>query len=776
MSVRPLDRLHTLIRSEHLTPVLGPALRASLALVTPVAAAQLGGRPELGLLPGLAAFNLALADNQSPYRLRAVLLGAGTALMTAAAFIGTLVSSRPWFAGLLMGLVAAGAGFARALGQTATSLGLCAWVLFLMSALASPTTPSMAPLHAALVAAGGVWATMLSFVLWPLHPYQPLYRKVAAAWEAVADLIAAAGAPPRSTRAVGPEALGSQLPALTTAVRTAVDDALGALGARRAASQGSNPVEEATLLLTRSAARLAASAQALDVALETAQKRSGFQAAAPAVAKATASIETAARAVATALALGGSGFPPDEVESHIGSAAGRVDALAWPGGAPRRLGSNATAIHGVLISLQEAVGHLRAAADALHQLRHPPAAGRLVPGTPLGIAETLHESGKALRQHLTPDSMYFRYAVRVGLASSAGVALYTALYLPRGYWIVLTLLVILQPDFGGTWQRAVQRVLGTAAGAAAGAILMALSLGSILLDLLLAASCFGFMLFLRRRYSLAVVFITIMLVLLFETMMPVNWEIAAFRLFDTLLGGALALGAGYALWPSWERQHFPQQMAAAIRANRVFLRRLAAAMASRGDTARSLMEARREAEVESGNAAASFQRMLGEPASRRGDVTLGYALVTFCGRMTRELTALASHLPALSPRFALPELETFAGQASEALDGLAASLEQGTPLGDMPPVGATLARMEETVRPLRQGPGGSASRPGEEATQPELVDAALVWTQLDKVAREVIGMHLAAENAQASRTLSPFRAAPEEFTRDGAAPGGSSCP
>ncbi len=771
MSVPALDRLRALIRSEHLAPVIGPAVRAAIGLVVPVAAAQWAGRPDLGLLAALAAFNLTLADNQSPYRLRAVLLGAGTALMTAAALVGTLVSSRPWLAAMLMGLVAGGAGFVRALGQTATSLGLCAWVLTLMSALASPTPPSLAPLHAVLVAAGGLWATLLSFVLWPLHPYQPLYRRLGAAWEAAADLIAAVGAPPGPARAAGPEAGETQLPALTTAVRTAVDDAASALGARRAAAQGSNPVAEAALLLIRSAARLAASAQALDVALETARTQSGFQAAEPAVAKATASIETATRAVATALALGGSAHPPNEAGDRIRSAAAHVDALAGPGGAPSHLGGTEMAFHGVAMALREAVGHLRAAADALDQLRHPPAPARPLPVASPGIAGTLREGGKTLRQHLTPDSMYFRHAVRVGLASSAGVALYTALPLHRGYWIVLTLIVVLQPDFGGTLQRAVQRVVGTVAGAAAGTALMALPLGSILLDLLLAMSCFGFMVFFRRRYGVAVVCITIMLVLLFEAMMPVNWEIAAYRLLDTVLGGALALAAGYALWPSLERQHFPQQMAAAMRANRDFLQRLAAALALRGGATPALAEARRAAEVESGNAAASFQRMLGEPASQRGDVTLGYALVTFGGRMTRELTALASHLPALSPRLALPGLETFAGQVGETLDGLAAALAGGKPLGGLAPFTATLAGMEETVPPLREG-GGPPNRPAEEATSPELVDAALVWAQLDKVAREVTGMYLAMGKAHAAGAPPPSSAAAGPIARDGSSPGG----
>jgi uncharacterized membrane protein YccC len=45
--------------------------------------------------------------------------------------------------------------------------------------------------------------------------------------------------------------------------------------------------------------------------------------------------------------------------------------------------------------------------------------------------------------------------------------------LQRSYWVLLTVAIVLKPDFGSVFARAVQRGLGTVVGAVAGAVLLA---------------------------------------------------------------------------------------------------------------------------------------------------------------------------------------------------------------------------------------------------------------------------------------------------------------
>src|SRR5581483_9214004 len=76
---------------------------------------------------------------------------------------------------------------------------------------------------------------------------------------------------------------------------------------------------------------------------------------------------------------------------------------------------------------------------------------------PNQIKSADHRSGRkaiqTLLDSLTPDSLMFRHALRIAIATSAGVAFYTVLHIAHGFWIPLTALIILKPDFGGTRQR-----------------------------------------------------------------------------------------------------------------------------------------------------------------------------------------------------------------------------------------------------------------------------------------------------------------------------------
>src|SRR5690606_3754606 len=53
-----------------------------------------------------------------------------------------------------------------------------------------------------------------------------------------------------------------------------------------------------------------------------------------------------------------------------------------------------------------------------------------------------------------PDAVLVRYTLRVAVLLMIAVAIDKGFELPRGYWIALTALVVLQPDYGATRQKA----------------------------------------------------------------------------------------------------------------------------------------------------------------------------------------------------------------------------------------------------------------------------------------------------------------------------------
>src|SRR5439155_12347783 len=135
----------------------------------------------------------------------------------------------------------------------------------------------------------------------------------------------------------------------------------------------------------------------------------------------------------------------------------------------------------------------------------------------------------------------------------------------------LTIVVVLQEDYGATRAKAAERLSGTLAGSIVGSGLLMLRLPLWAIMAAIAVTAFGFAFFLRRNYAVAVFFVTLMVVLLTEWAHPVTIGLTVERLISTIVGGLMALAAAVIFWPTWERSRFPRTLAQAIRANRDYL-------------------------------------------------------------------------------------------------------------------------------------------------------------------------------------------------------------
>ncbi|MFY9931048.1 MAG: FUSC family protein, partial [Streptosporangiaceae bacterium] len=121
----------------------------------------------------------------------------------------------------------------------------------------------------------------------------------------------------------------------------------------------------------------------------------------------------------------------------------------------------------------------------------------------------------ALRAELTLRSSVFRHAVRLSVALIAAGVLYRGLSLGSGYWVPVTVLFVLKPDYGNTMTRGIARAAGTMAGVIiAGGIVTVFSPahGTIVVLLALLA-CAGYALF-PASYALFSVVLTVLVALL----------------------------------------------------------------------------------------------------------------------------------------------------------------------------------------------------------------------------------------------------------------------
>jgi uncharacterized membrane protein YccC len=163
------------------------------------------------------------------------------------------------------------------------------------------------------------------------------------------------------------------------------------------------------------------------------------------------------------------------------------------------------------------------------------------------------------------------FAVRLALCMSIAEVARQVLPTQRPYWVLLTVAIVLKPDFGSVFTRAVQRGAGTLLGVLLGsAILAFLPRNSWLL---VAMAVFAAILPWARgaNFGLFSVFQTPMIILLLDLSLPGGPALVGARLIDTLIGCAIVLVFGYLLWPQTWRAPLDEALRASALALDAFV-------------------------------------------------------------------------------------------------------------------------------------------------------------------------------------------------------------
>jgi uncharacterized membrane protein YccC len=168
-------------------------------------------------------------------------------------------------------------------------------------------------------------------------------------------------------------------------------------------------------------------------------------------------------------------------------------------------------------------------------------------------------------EQLAGGAIAWQFTIRLMACTGVAAVLSDVLPLERSYWVPLTVAVILKPDYGSVFARALQRAIGTVLGAVLGAAILAVvPFGPWLLlpfGILAALMPYGK----ARNFGLSAAFLTPLVVLLIDLQNPGGWRLAADRALDTLLASAVVLLIGYAPWPASWHAHLPAKFAATLR-------------------------------------------------------------------------------------------------------------------------------------------------------------------------------------------------------------------
>ena len=143
-----------------------------------------------------------------------------------------------------------------------------------------------------------------------------------------------------------------------------------------------------------------------------------------------------------------------------------------------------------------------------------------------------------LRANLNLRSESFRHAIRLAVALAVASVLVTQLPLERGYWVALTTLVVLRPDYRGTMSRGIERILGTLVGSVVATVIAAqLRPGPWTLVVLVGVFAFLSVATLRASYPIFAAFLTCYVVFLISLTGLPSSTAGLDRLIDTAVGG-----------------------------------------------------------------------------------------------------------------------------------------------------------------------------------------------------------------------------------------------
>jgi uncharacterized membrane protein YccC len=620
-------------------------IRAALAICVPLGTGFAVGKPSIGLLPAMGGLLGTMTDRGGSYLNRVERISTvgvfGGAVGLA---IGSAIHGRGWIAVVALVVLAGVSGVLSSLGDVGSQVGL---QLLVYAALGIGPIGALRPVwHTAVgFLVGVIWALVLILPGWLLSPYSQDRRAVAAVYQALADQLAS----------IGTDAFTAKRQAVTTAIGAAYDELLTA----RAIAPGRSQARM----------RLVAALNASNL-MSQATTTLGVAGTRPP----PLAIDTVRRLADTITNKGQPPTIPPAWDASPGTLALR-DAMAGVARVLSRDWSPGDRTRAVL-------------RDELRERSGDPRDGVL------DRVVKVVGGGQISRT----------FVVRLMACMGAAGLVSEVLPLARSYWVPLTVAIVLKPDYGSVFARAVQRGIGTVVGAVAGAVLLVLFHGAWLLvpfGVLAALLPYGR----SRNYGLLATFLTPLVVVLVDLLKPIGWRLAADRLVDTLIGCAIVLVIGFAPWPMSWYAHLPGKFGQAALDVCGFMREALGASAgapgvspaasSVGSGASPAARARRLRSTYRalGDLRAEFQRTMSEPPSISRSATAWWPAVVGLEQVLDAVTAvsLAVSRGASAPSPAGVQL------LCAALDAISEAGSAGIP----PPAGLELPD-DETLQPVTE--------------------------------------------------------------------------
>ncbi len=713
---------------------VGVAMLVCLLLDHPMGWAALGG------------LQVVMVDNGGPYRSRmanalTVLIGGSLAVG-----LGVLAGVNLPTALVITMLFCFAATLARVLSQPLASSSVVILVCFIV-AYGNPIHTRASGLESTGdFILGGLWAALLTLVLWPADPFRPARNAVADVYVVLSELVhllPTANTPEGNRRF---NELLARVRVQIEAAQQAVAATPARMTARTIRARNLSVLNESADLLLARILRFAELGHHTEptpqgAAIEAGNVTRGYLFAIPRhlaqiAAWLNASIDPVAPALRQRPSRGESAFQPygklsvemRRTATHLEASIARDPALD-PGG------HIAATIRESQLTFEVAYEAIRAIWSGV-ELRRKDTVSFQEPA----IEQTTPEAASppawsvwldTLHANLSVNSVMFRHALRLALVVAIDVLLIHAIRITHGYWLAMTSIIVLQPYTGETVRRSGERVAGTVAGAIVAALFAAsIQSQAGIIAVVTVGATLAVALY-TVDYAWYCFFLTPTIVLMTLPHLR-DWHFAAVRMGMTGLGAVVAVLAMLLLWPERESLQLPGMLARCAAAEAAYLRATLAFWQATKDKAeeriaaeRSLLApARRHCGLTTTDAEETLDHALLEHAiplnpERARTEHLNRAALTFTSylrRLTQTITTLAAMGDA--PTGNGSSLSDLVRSFANRLDAVSRDVQWGEPAlphpelevqGSMTGAGEQLSRMDRQVSVLERAASDIAS-------------------------------------------------------------------
>jgi uncharacterized membrane protein (TIGR01666 family) len=283
-----------------------------------------------------------------------------------------------------------------------------------------------------------------------------------------------------------------------------------------------------------------------------------------------------------------------------------------------------------------------------------------------------------LLDNLSLKSGTFRHALRITCALLAGYIASLLFPLGHGYWILLTIAVIMKPAYSITRRRNYQRLIGTFTGAAIGFPLLFFIDNTTALFLIMVASMIVSYSLLKLEYTVSSITLTIAVLIMFRFLSPLDLKtVITDRIIDTAIGSTLAYLVATFVLPAWEYEQIEEFAKNAIESNKKYFLSVAGYFTGNAPDITNYKIARKDAFVALANLSDIFQRMLSEPKSQQPKLPQYHQFVTASHMLSSYIASLSYNASRFGTKYAQEDFKPMVREIEKRFSVALSMMENG---------------------------------------------------------------------------------------------------